>query len=224
MLNVHFTERARRIMLLANKEAQRYNHEYIGTEHILLGLIATGQGVGANVLRNLGIDLSKVRREVEKILLPGPEAGVSMGMHPTTPRVRKVIEYAIEEARSLKHYYVGSEHLLLGLLREDQGVAAQVLMNLGLTLPRIREDVINLVGDSNVEPQAAAADPNPNTDLQDLPEPVKAIAGEFNFQVEQLEQEREEAVGAHHWEKAAKLRDLIEKLKKLRDEFMRQWR
>jgi len=144
-----FTDRARKVMALANQEAQRFNHEYIGTEHILLGLVKEGSGVGANVLKNLEVDLRKVRLEVEKLVKSGPDM-VTMGKLPQTPRAKKVIEYAIEEARNLNHNYVGTEHLLLGLLREQDGVAAQVLMNLNLKLEEVREEVLNLLG-ANVE-------------------------------------------------------------------------
>jgi ATP-dependent Clp protease ATP-binding subunit ClpC len=147
------TDRARKVMALANQEAQRLNHEYIGTEHILLGLVKEGSGVGANVLKNLDIDLRKVRLEVEKLVKSGPEM-VTMGKLPQTPRAKKVIEYAIEEARNLNHNYVGTEHLLLGLLREHDGVAAQVLMNLGLKLEEVREEVLNLLG-AGVESEEA---------------------------------------------------------------------
>ena len=151
-----FTDRARKVMALANQEAQRFNHEYIGTEHILLGLVKEGSGVGANVLKNLDVDLRKVRLEVEKLVKSGPDM-VTMGKLPQTPRAKKVIEYAIEEARSLNHNYVGTEHLLLGLLRENDGVAAQVLMNLGLKLEEVREEVLNLLGAGmDVEPSAGA--------------------------------------------------------------------
>mgnify|MGYP005833011007 CR=1 FL=1 len=140
-----FTDRARKVIQLANQEAQRFNHEYVGTEHILLGLIKEGSGVAANVLRNLDVDLRKIRLEVEKLVQSGPDM-VTMGRLPLTPRARKVLEYATEEARNLNHNYVGTEHILLGLLREQEGVAAQVLMNLGLKLEDVREEVLNLLG------------------------------------------------------------------------------
>ena len=140
-----FTDRARKVMQLANQEAQRFNHEYIGTEHVLLGLIKEGSGVAANVLKNLDIDLRKIRMEVEKLVQSGPDM-VTMGKLPQTPRAKKVIEYSMEEARNLNHNYVGTEHILLGLLREQEGVAAQVLMNLGLKLEDVREEVLNLLG------------------------------------------------------------------------------
>src|SRR5215218_8072571 len=156
-----FTDRARKVMALANQEAQRFNHEYIGTEHILLGLVKEGSGVGANVLKNLDVDLRKVRLEVEKLVKSGPDM-VTMGKLPQTPRAKKVIEYAIEEARNLNHNYVGTEHLLLGLLREHDGVAAQVLMNLGLKLEEVREEVLNLLGAGveNEEPASQEKQPN----------------------------------------------------------------
>ncbi len=140
-----FTDRARKVMQLANQEAQRFNHEYIGTEHILLGLIKEGSGVAANVLKNLEVDLRKIRLEVEKLVQSGPDM-VTMGKLPQTPRAKKVIEYSMEEARNLGHNYVGTEHILLGLLREQEGVAAQVLMNLGLKLEEVREEVLSLLG------------------------------------------------------------------------------
>jgi ATP-dependent Clp protease ATP-binding subunit ClpC len=156
-----FTDRARKVMQLANQEAQRFNHEYIGTEHILLGLVKEGTGVAANVLKNLDIDLRKIRMEVEKIVQAGPDM-VTMGKLPQTPRAKKVIEYSIEEARNLNHNYVGTEHLLLGLLREQEGVAAQVLMNLGLKLEDVREEVLNLLGHNSMEQESTGGERTAN--------------------------------------------------------------
>ncbi len=140
-----FSDRARKVMQLANQEAQRFNHEYIGTEHVLLAIVKEGTGTGAHALKNLDVDLRKIRLEVEKIVQSGPDM-TTMGKLPHTPRVQKVMELAIEEARTLNHNYVGTEHLLLGLLREEVGVAGQVLMNLGITADAIREEVKNLLG------------------------------------------------------------------------------
>ena len=140
-----FTDRARKVMALANQEAHRFNHEWVGTEHLLLGLVKEGTGVGANVLKNLDVDLQKLRMEVERIAKSGPEMS-PMGRLPQTPRAKKVLEYAVEEARALNHNYVGSEHLLLGLLRESEAVAAQVLMNMGLKLEEVRDEVLDLLG------------------------------------------------------------------------------
>ena len=140
-----FTDRARKVMALANQEAQRFNHDFIGTEHILLGLVKEGSGVGATVLKNLEVDIKKLRLAVEKMVKSGPDM-VTMGKLPQTPRAKKVIEYAIEEARALNHNYVGTEHILLGLLRESEGIATQVLMEMGLKLEDVRQEVLNLLG------------------------------------------------------------------------------
>lgn len=140
-----FTDRARKVMQFAHQEALRFNHEYVGTEHILLGLIKEGTGVAANILKKLGIDLRAMRLEVEKLVSSGPDL-VTMGRLPQTPRAKKAVEYAIQEARRLKHNYVGTEHLLLGLLKEHDGVAAQVLMNLGHKLGDVREEVLATLG------------------------------------------------------------------------------
>ena len=142
-----FTERARKVILLAKEEAKRFNHDYIGTEHILLGLIREGEGVAAAVLQKLGLSPEKIRLEVEKLVQSGPTTMVA-GDIPFTPKAKKVIELAMEEARSLGHNYIGTEHLLLGLIREGEGVASQVLMNLGLDLNRVRNEVITLLGSS----------------------------------------------------------------------------
>ncbi|MFH1380856.1 MAG: Clp protease N-terminal domain-containing protein, partial [Candidatus Omnitrophota bacterium] len=142
-----FTERARKVILLAKEEAKRFNHDYIGTEHILLGLIREGEGVAAAVLASLGLNSDKIRFEIEKLVHPGPTTIVS-GDIPFTPKAKRVIELAMEEARQLGHNYIGTEHLLLGLIREGEGVASQVLMNLGLDLDKVRAEVMNLLGSS----------------------------------------------------------------------------
>lgn len=145
-----FTDRARKVMALAREEARRFNHEYIGTEHILLGLVKEGSGVAANVLQNLDIELKKIRLEIEKIVQGGSDL-VSVGQLPFTPRVKKVLEYAMEEARALGHNYIGTEHLLLGLLKEQEGVAAQVLLNMGVKPAEVREEVIGLLGSESAQ-------------------------------------------------------------------------
>jgi len=152
-----FTERVRKVMQLANREAQRFNHEYIDTEHILLGVVKEGSGIAATVLGNLGVDLRKIRLEVEKQLESSPEM-VTMGKLPQTPRAKRVIEYSMEEARNLNHAHVGTEHILLGLLREQEGKAAQVLMNLGLEIEAVQKEVLNVIGhQSDAEHKAAQA-------------------------------------------------------------------
>jgi ATP-dependent Clp protease ATP-binding subunit ClpC len=142
-----FTDRAKKVMSFARQEAMKFNHEYIGTEHILLGLVQEGSGVAANVLKNMSIDLEKIRHEVEKIVKTGPSM-VTMGQLPFTPRAKKVLELSMEEASQLSHNYIGTEHLLLGLIRENEGIAAQVLMNLGVKLDEVREEVLEFLGAS----------------------------------------------------------------------------
>ncbi|MCX5703516.1 MAG: AAA family ATPase, partial [Candidatus Omnitrophica bacterium] len=140
-----FTERARKVIILAKEEARRFNHDYIGTEHILLGLIREGEGVASAVLQKLGVSLENIRLEIEKLVQPGPTTQI-IGDIPFTPRAKKVLELAAEEARSLGHNYIGTEHLLLGLIREGEGIASQVLLNLGLDLNTGRKEVIELLG------------------------------------------------------------------------------
>ena len=142
-----FTDRAKKVMSFARQEAMKFNHEYIGTEHILLGLVQEGSGVAANVLKNMTIDLEKIRHEVEKIVKTGPSM-VTMGQLPFTPRAKKVLELSLEEASQLSHNYIGTEHLLLGLIRENEGIAAQVLMNLGVKLEEVRDEVLEFLGAS----------------------------------------------------------------------------
>ncbi|MCX6356661.1 MAG: ATP-dependent Clp protease ATP-binding subunit, partial [Candidatus Aureabacteria bacterium] len=136
-----FTDRARRVIILARKEADRFNHNYIGTEHLLLGLIRLGQGVAVSVLRRKGIDFETIRIEVEKAVGRGPETKI-VGDIPLTARAKKVIELAVEEAHNLNHTYIGTEHLLLGLLQEGEGVAAKILRNLNIDVEETRQDVL----------------------------------------------------------------------------------
>ncbi len=140
---VKFTERARKVLTLAQEEAQRFNHNYIGTEHLLLGLIREGDGVAAHVLANMGVELSKVRTEVERIIGQGDR--MAAGEIGLTPRAKKVIELTIDEARRLNHDYIGTEHLLLGLVREGEGIAANVLEGLGVGLDKVRAHVIHVL-------------------------------------------------------------------------------
>ena len=140
-----FTERARKVIILAKEEARRFNHDYIGTEHILLGLIREGEGVAAAVLQKMGVSLENIRLEIEKLVQPGPTTQI-IGDIPFTPRAKKALELAAEEARSLGHNYIGTEHLLLGLIREGEGIASQVLLNLGLDLNTVRNEVMELLG------------------------------------------------------------------------------
>jgi ATP-dependent Clp protease ATP-binding subunit ClpC len=151
-----FTDRARRVVVLAQEEARMLNHNYIGTEHILLGLIHEGEGVAAKALESLGVSQEAVRRQVEEIIGQGERA--PSGHIPFTPRAKKVLELALREALQLGHNYIGTEHILLGLIREGEGVAAQVLVKLGADLNRVRQQVIQLLhGYQGKEPAAADA-------------------------------------------------------------------
>jgi ATP-dependent Clp protease ATP-binding subunit ClpC len=141
-----FTDRARRVVVLAQEEARLLNHNYIGTEHILLGLVHEDEGVAANALESLKIRLDAVRREVEELIGQG-ESPPSEHI-PFTPRAKKVLELSLREAIQLGHNYIGTEHILLGLVREGEGVAAQVLVKLGASLPKVRAQVLQLVAES----------------------------------------------------------------------------
>ena len=161
-----FTDRARRVVVLAQEEARMLNHNYIGTEHILLGLIHEGEGVAAKALESLGISLEAVRSQVEEIIGQGQQA--PSGHIPFTPRAKKVLELSLREALQLGHNYIGTEHILLGLIREGEGVAAQVLVKLGADLNRVRQQVIQLLsGYQGKEPAAAGgpAEGTPSTSL-----------------------------------------------------------
>ena len=145
-----FTDRARRVVVLAQEEARMLNHNYIGTEHILLGLIHEGEGVAAKALESLGISLDAVRQQVEEIIGQGQQP--PSGHIPFTPRAKKVMELSLREALQLGHNYIGTEHILLGLIHEGDGVAAQVLAHLGADLNTVRQQVIQLIGGKQPEP------------------------------------------------------------------------
>jgi ATP-dependent Clp protease ATP-binding subunit ClpA len=213
-------------MQLANQAAQRFHHEYIGTEHVLLGLMKEGSGVAAHVLKNLGVERRKVREEVERIVQRGVGGDqVVMGRLPNTPRTKKMIEYAIEEARGLNHNYVGTEHLLLGLLREAEGVGAQVLMNLGLKLDDVREEVLNMLGQtSKVEDSAVVlhridavlSPPKPSAD------PLPADFAALDEVLGQLNDLKEQAVAAQKFVEAAWYLYQVKLLRQVREAILRR--
>ena len=155
----NFTPRAQQVLALARKEADRFNHNYVGTEHLLLGLIKLGQGVAVNVLQKMGLDLETVRMEVEKQVGSGPETKM-VGNVPYTPRVKKVLALAGKEAKALNHSYVGTEHILLGLLREGEGVAARVLKTLELDIERTRNEILKEL-DPNFTPSESEQEGEP---------------------------------------------------------------
>src|SRR5207244_1961333 len=157
-----FTERVRKVIYLAREEAARLQHDYIGTEHLLLGVIREGEGIAATVLNNLGLDLDRIRQEVEN-MVSASGGTMTIGEIPFTPRAKRVLELAVEEARSLGHNYVGTEHLLLGLIREGEGVAAKVLLELGVDRKRVREETLKLLGGTPSATPAGEREERPET-------------------------------------------------------------
>src|SRR3989442_5255785 len=166
-----FTERARRVLTLAQEEALRFNHNYIGTEHLLLGLVREGEGVAAKVLANLGVELNKVRSAVEFII--GRCDRAVMGEIGLTPRAKKVIELAVDEARRLGHHYIGTEHLLLGLVREGEGIAASVLQRLGVNLEKVHTQTVQVLSQSRPVEGAAGEAHGPSESAAQEAAPVE---------------------------------------------------
>jgi ATP-dependent Clp protease ATP-binding subunit ClpA len=193
-----FTDRARRVVVLAQEEARMLNHNYIGTEHILLGLIHEGEGVAAKALESLGIALEGVRQQVEEIIGQGQQA--PSGHIPFTPRAKKVLELSLREALQLGHNYIGTEHILLGLIREGEGVAAQVLVKLGADRDRVRQQVIQLLGGDT-----GAVEARTRTRLVRMTVPADLRAAEK--QLAEVRTEKEAAIDADDFERAAVLRD-----------------
>jgi hypothetical protein len=198
-----FTDRARRVVVLAQEEARILNHNYIGTEHILLGLIHEGDGVAAQALESLGISLEAVRQQVEEIIGQGQEP--PSGHIPFTSRAKKVLELSLREALQLGHNYIGTEHILLGLIREGDGVAAQVLVKLGADLNRVRQRVIELLHTRTVEPRLSAVEPRLSAVEQRVG--IAPPTGDLDQQIEQARSQRKTAVAAQDYERAAFLRD-----------------
>ena len=171
-----FTDRARRVVVLAQEEARMLNHNYIGTEHILLGLIHEGEGVAAKALESLGISLDAVRQQVEEIIGQGEQ--VPSGHLPFTPRAKKVLELTRREAEQLGHNYIGTEHILLGLIREGDGVAAQVLVKLGADLNRVRQQVIQMLhGYQGQQPQPGRRPPRDGVSEAEVQARLDAVEG-----------------------------------------------
>ena len=152
MNGYNFTERVRKVLAMAREEAARLHHEYVGTEHILLGLIREGEGVAAAVLQNLSIDLDEIQQKIEEQVKKGKATQATGPDLPYTSRAKKVLELAMSEARELNHSYVGTEHLLLGLLREEKGIAAQVLTDIGVNLETARTETLRLLGTEMPQP------------------------------------------------------------------------
>jgi len=201
-----FTERARTVMTLAQEEAQRFNHDYIGTEHLLLGLVREGDGVAAKILANLGVELSTVRVRVAAIIGRGERAAA--GEIGLTPRAKKVIELAVDEARHMGHHYIGTEHLLLGLVREGEGVAAGVLESLGVSLERVRAETTRILSTNLPQRQQGAGEPSSVPTSQD---PLAALGRALAA----VTAAKEQAVAAQRYELAAALRDIEVRLSEL---------
>src|SRR4051812_22986154 len=153
-MNYNFTDRVRKVLAMAREEAIRLQHDYVGTEHILLGLIREGEGVAAAGLMNFNVGLEQIHERIEESVRKG-KATIALGELPYTSRAKKVLEFAMAEARDFNHSYVGTEHLLLGLLREEKGIAAQVLNSLGVTLEEARAETLKVLG-SDVNPSEPA--------------------------------------------------------------------
>jgi ATP-dependent Clp protease ATP-binding subunit ClpA len=210
-----FTDRARRVVVLAQEEARLLNHNYVGTEHLLLGLIHEAEGVAAKALELLGIRLEVVRAQVEEIVGRGQQAPA--GHIPFTPRAKKVLELSLREAKQLGHDYIGTEHILLGLIREGEGVAAHVLVKLGADLSRARGQVIGLLsGDAGTEEAAA------RTRLVRMTVPDDLL--EAQEQYAQARREKEAAIDAEDFDRAAALRDKERQLLRMLVERELEWR
>ena len=233
-----FTDRARRVVVLAQEEARMLNHNYIGTEHILLGLIHEGEGVAAKALESLGISLDAVRQQVEEIIGQGQQT--PSGHIPFTPRAKKVLELTRREAEQLGHNYIGTEHILLGLIREGNGVAAQVLVMLGADLNRVRLTVIQLLhGHPAKEPvstRSAAQElrlpPGLQARLDEVEQRLAAIeqrlgtgpdTSDLDEQIAQVCREKESAIDARDYEQAASLRNREKELLASKAARQEQW-
>ena len=233
-----FTDRARRVITLAQEEARMLHHDYIGTEHILLGLIHEGRGVAARALESLGISLVAVRQQVEEIIGQGQQP--TPGHIPFTPRAKKVLELSLREALQLGHNYIGTEHILLGLIREGHGVAAQVLAKLGADLDRVRQQVIQLLQEHPAEEAASARSSAPElrllpaaqTRFEAVEQRLAAVeqqvgigpdTSDLDEQIDRVRGERHAAADAQEYEQAAALRDQEKELLASKAARREQW-
>jgi len=237
-----FTDRARRVVKLAEEEARRLDHNYIGTEHILLGLIREGEGVAAKALESLGISLDAARQQVEEIIGQGQQ--VPSEVIPFTPRSKKVLELSLRESLQLGHDYIGTEHILLGLIREGDGVAAQVLVKLGADLNRVRHQVIQLI--AGQRPQPGSLPPREGAPATEARARLDAIEGQLaaiegqlaaveqrvgirpdttdlDEQIGRVRGERQAAADAQEYEQATSLRDRERQLLASKAARQQQW-
>ena len=228
-----FTERARRVVVLAQEEARTLNHNYIGTEHILLGLIREGEGVAAKALESLGISLEAVRQEVEKMIGRGQQA--PSGHVPFTPRAKQVLELSLREAKALGHDHIGTEHILLGLIREGDGVAAQVLVKLGAGLDRTRQQVVQLLQGYRGEDVTGEGLPLPRDALTRVDSLDRRLAvierwiglrpdlDDLDQEIAQACREKEAAIDRQDFEAAVALRDQEKQLLHARAGQEKEW-
>ena len=232
-----FTDRARKVVVLAQEEARMLNHDYIGTEHILLGLIHEGEGVAARALKSLGISLDAVRQQVEEIIGRGQHA--PPGHIPFTPRAKKVLELSLRESLQLGHDYIGTEHILLGLIREGDGVAAQILVKLGADLNRVRQQVLQLLpGRAAGEPVSARPAKRERrllvrkTHLEAVEQRLTAIeqrvgigpdTSELDEQIASVRSEKESAIDAQDFDQATSLRNREKELLASKAARQEQW-
>jgi Clp amino terminal domain, pathogenicity island component/UvrB/uvrC motif len=209
-----FTERARQVVVLAQDEARGLRHNYIGTEHILLGLLREEEGLAARVLESLDITIEEVRAQVARIVGRGDE--VTTGQIPFTPRAKKVLELSLREAISLGHGYIGTEHVLLGLVRENEGVAARILLDFDADPERVREEVFRMLsGPGRRLELQASAEPTPLT--------TPPIAAEYLDELETVREQKERAIHDQDFQRAAKLRDRERRLQRAAQRVQRLW-
>jgi len=233
-----FTDRARRVVVLAQDEARRLDHNYIGTEHLLLGLIREGEGVAAKALEALGISLDTVRQQVEQIIGQGQQA--PSGHIPFTPRAKKVLELSLRESQQMGHNYIGTEHILLGLIHPGDGVARQVLVKLGADPNRVRQQVIRLLQEHSAEESVSARSaaqelrllPAVKSRLDAAEQRMTAIEqrvgtgpdiSDLDQQIDIVRTDKEAAVDAHDYAQAASLRDREKELLASKAARQEQW-
>lgn len=219
-----FTDQSRKVMQLANRAAQDLNHQYIGAEHILLGLIDQGESVALDVLKKLSIDVRRLRGEAERVAQAGAYS-IDKGKLPQVPRAKKVIEYSMEEARELQHDYVGTEHLLLGILREQEGVAARILMNEGLAANAVREEIKHFLGSNlpaNLTPTRSIALRSHDL-IADLPAEARQAIERSDAEIDRMNSEKMDAVRDQDFPRAAVLRDEVDKLTRAKSAVVGDW-
>jgi hypothetical protein len=211
-----FTERARQVVVLAQDEARTLRHNYIGTEHLVLGLLREEEGLAARVLESLDITIEEVRAQVARIVGEGDE--VTTGQIPFTPRAKKVLELALREALTLGHNYIGTEHLLLGLVRENEGVGARILLDFGADAEKIRDQVIRMLSQMGFRP------PEDPTEVGEPRPPASPpVAPEVVAELEKLRTAREAASEESSYEKAAALRERERRLRRAARQLERAW-